>query len=90
MEEERGGAKRGVRETSGPRIPLKYIRFWDRRPGSPRLLMEFLSTVIRVAKNLSNGSRDKLETHQASVGRGMFEVTLYSFTKERGNLGDLW
>lgn len=51
--------------------------------------MEFQFTVIRVAKNLSNGSRDKLETHQASVGRGMFEVTLYSFTKERGNLGYL-
>lgn len=49
--------------------------------------MEFLFTVIRVAKNLSNGSRDKLETHQASVGRGMFELTLYSFAKERGNLG---
>lgn len=46
--------------------------------------MEFLFTVIRVAKNLSNGSRDKLETHQASVGRGMFQSYFVQF--HQGNL----
>lgn len=64
--------QRAVRETTVPRIPLKYIRFWDSATwtGSARLLMEFLSGVIRAAKNLSIHARsrvDKLETHRLAI-----------------------